>query len=227
MPEKTSTFSVAATSRTQTGKQVKKLRQAGQLPAVVYGHNKESRSIVMSARDFMTTFKEAGSSSLIDLKIDGGKVEKVLVHDVQVFAPTNTATHVDFYLVNMLEKLQTEITLEFVGTSNAVDADGGTLITSKDVVNVECLPQDLVPSIEVDISAIVTFEADIRVKNIVAPAGIEILDDPEEMIAAVVAPRSEEELAELDEVPEATLEVESLTGNEPAAAEGETKEEEK
>ena len=220
MAAQTPTFSIAATDRTLVGKQSRQLRSQGLIPAVVYGHNKPSRTLAVNERDFLKVYKEAGSSSLIDLSIGGEKSEKVLVQDIQVYAPTNSPLHIDFYLVNMKEKLQTEIELEFVGVSPAVETDGGTLITSKSSLNVECLPQDLVASIEVDISAIVNFDTDIRVKDIKVPAGIELLDDAEDMIVTVHAPRSEEELAELEAVPDATVEVESVTGNEPVAEEG-------
>lgn len=219
MTQQTTTPSVAATRRELTGKQVKQLRAEDKLPAVVYGHKQDSVNLVVPAREFAKIYQEAGSSTLLDLSIDGDKVRKVLVHEVQQNVLTGQLLHVDFYQVNMKEKLTTEIPLEFVGVSPAVEVDGGTLITAKSELNVECLPQDLVHSIEVDISTLVTFEDTIRVKDIKVPAGIEVLDEAEEAVASVAEPRSEEEMAALDEAIDGTVAVESETGNEPEATE--------
>ncbi|MEI6477700.1 MAG: 50S ribosomal protein L25 [bacterium] len=218
----TTTPTLSADLRTVIGKQVRQLRSKGQIPAVVYGHGQESLSISVPARELLAVWKSAGSSTLVDLKVDGKAAHKVLIHDLQLDPTTSRLVHADFYTVNMKEKLQTEIPLEFVGESAAVEVEGGSLSTVKAMVNVECLPQDLVHSIEVDISVLATFEDDIRVKDIKAPAGIEILDDEDEMVASVTAPRSEEELAALDEAVEATdvTAIAAETGGE-APAEGE------
>jgi large subunit ribosomal protein L25 len=142
------------------------------------------------------------------------------VHDISIHPVKGQILHVDFYTVNMKEKLQTEIPLEFIGESAAVTEEDGTLITVKTEVNVECLPQDLVHSIQVDISSLATFDDSIRIEDIKVPAGIVILDEPEEVVASVTPPRSEEEMAELEEVPDATIDVESETQSGTDAAPG-------
>jgi large subunit ribosomal protein L25 len=216
----TTSYTVAAVSRAITGKQVKTLRSEGMLPAVVYGHNKKTTSISVPAKSFISTFRESGTSSLIDLSVDGATSHKVLVHDIQVHPTTRIPLHVDFYLVNMKEKLQTEIALEFIGVAPIVDAEGGTLITVKSELQVECLPQDLVPHFEVDISTLQSFDDVIRVKDVVVPTNITILDEPDDVVLSVTEPRSEEEIAALDEaVSEDATKVESETGNEPAPVE--------
>jgi large subunit ribosomal protein L25 len=208
-----------------TGKQVRKLRLEGQIPAVVYGHNKESQALTIDQKEFVTTYREAGFSTLLDLSIGDQKPQKVLIHDIQSDGPTGRVLHVDFYIVNMKEKLQTEIELEFVGQAPAVEVDGGTLITVKSELNVECLPQDLVTSIEVDISKLVTFDDVIRVSDIPVPAGMEILDEPEEVVVSVAEPRSEEEMAALDEVD--TTDVTAIESETASGTDTETEGEEK
>jgi large subunit ribosomal protein L25 len=99
----------------------------------------------------------------------------------------------------MDEKIKTEIPLEFVGESEAVEQLDGSLVTNRDNVEVECLPADLVSEIQVNISELKTFEDSISVKDLAIPQGIEVLTDSEEVIAVVEPPRSEEELAELEE----------------------------
>jgi large subunit ribosomal protein L25 len=222
----TSEYSLTAETREITGKSVKKLRRAGRLPAVVYGHNYKSHHITLDEKAFTKVFHGAGHSSLVSLKIDSDKSTKVLIQDVQLDHVSGQYLHVDLFKVNLKEKLRTDIPLVFVGTPEAVDVLGGTLITVKDTVEVECLPDDLVASIEVDLTPIKTFEDTITVMNLVAPAGIEILDDPEETVVSIAPPRSDEELAELEEAVEenvAAVESETTSGTDVTPTEEEDK----
>src|SRR3989338_3877764 len=117
------TIAITATKRSVLGKEVKKLRNAGKLPAVLYGHNVENQQIELSERDFAKVFKTAGESTLIDLVVDG-KTQKVLIHDVQNHYLTEKPVHVDFYAINMAEKIKAKIPLPFLGEAPAVKALG-------------------------------------------------------------------------------------------------------
>jgi large subunit ribosomal protein L25 len=195
---------LAAQSRTVIGKAVRQLRREGLLPAVMYGHNIESQSLSLDNRTFTKLFRQVGGSTLIDLAVDDAKPVKVLVHHVQEHPIKRIPEHVDFYIVNLKEKLQTSIPLEFIGVSDAEEVLGGTLNHVKDEVEVECLPQDLVAEIQVDVSSIKTFEDVLRISDIITPKGITILDDAEEVVVSVIEPRSEADMAELDEAPTTT-----------------------
>jgi len=182
-------------TRTITGRKVNALRKEDKLPGVVYGKDVDSTSVTLNTKKFKSIYDEAGTSTLVSLKIDGeNKDRKVLIHEPQTDPVSGNPIHVDFYEVNMKEKIRTEIPLEFIGDSPAVIDLEGNLITNKDAVEVECLPDDLVSEIQIDISILKTFDDSIYVSNINIPEGIEILDDPEELIASVTEPRSEEEL---------------------------------
>lgn len=216
----TTSHPLSAESRTVIGKKVKDIRKEGILPAVVYGHQQETTSISLNKRDFVKLYNEIGSSTLIDLTIDGEKSHKALVHQIQRHPSSGNAIHVDFYQVNMKEKLQTNISLEFTGESAAVEVEGGSFLAIRDSVEVECLPDALIPHIEVDISPLITFEDSIRVSDIILPEGMTLITDPEETVAQVNPPRSEEELEELEETPEETdvssIESENDSGTVPA-----------
>lgn len=188
-----------STTRTVIGKQVKQLRTKGELPGIVYGHGTENKIISIKEADYERIFSQAGTSTLVDLVIDDKKPIKVLLHEPQIHPVRPGMLHADFYVVKMTEKLQTEIPLHFVGEAEAVSVLDGTLNTPLDALNVECYPDKLVPAIEVDITALKTFDDVIRIGDITLPEGIEILGDPEEVVATITPPRSEEELAELDE----------------------------
>jgi large subunit ribosomal protein L25 len=212
--QETPTFT--ATTRTATGHKVKQLRREGLLPAVIYGNIKESRSLSLDAHTFTKLYIAAGTSTLINLTIDAEKPIKVLVHDVMIHPTRDELTHVDFYAVNLKEKLTTEVPLNFIGTAPAVEIDGGIFVTIKSELEIECLPDNLPQHIDVDISALVTFDDSIRIKDIVLPTGVTATGEEEEVIAAITEPISEAELDALDEAPatEPTTEFETTSGTE-------------
>lgn len=211
--------SLSAKARTVLGRKVKDLRAAGLIPAVVYGGKDNPVSISLNANDFKKTYEQTGSSTLIELNVEGGNTDNVLAQEPQYNPVTGNINHVDFIRIRMDEKLTTEIPLEIVGESEAVEQLDGTLVTPRDNIEVECLPKDLVHEIKVDISVLKTFDDQIKVTDIVAPEGIEILTEQEEVIAMVEPPRSEEEMAELEK-PTAEEEkeaVEAVAGKEEGA----------
>lgn len=224
------TFELIAQKRELTGKKVKTLRSAGLIPAVVYGRGEKPEIISVDRIGFEKIYADAGTSSLVDLVIDKNRF-KVLTHEPQLDPVREFPIHVDFYRVKMDEKITTEIPLEFIGESEAVEQLEGSLVTNRDNVEVECLPSDLVNHITVDITVLKTFDDSITVADLPTPAGIEILTDKDEVIALVEPPRSEEELAELETPTAAEEEKEAIEkmGAEAEAetAEGETAEGEK
>lgn len=186
----------------------KTIRKNGFIPAIVYGKHFDNLKVALDKTAFAKLYKEAGTSNLVDLVVEGKNV-KTLIHDIQLDPIHSHILHVDFFKVNMKEKIHAEVPLEFVGESLAVINLEGSLITSKDNVEVACLPSDLISKIEVDISVLDDFEKNIKVADLKIPAGVEILDDPEEVVAFVQEPRSEEELEALEtEVVENVEEIE-------------------
>lgn len=186
------------TAKLRTDK-ANKIRSTGFIPAVVYGNEVKNINIALDKTEFMHIFRHAGTSNLIDLNIADKDKFKTLIHDTQTDPIHNEIIHVDFYKVNMKEKITTEIPLKFVGDSKAVIEMEGSLITPKDSIEVECLPSDLISEVEVDVSILDDFEKDIRISDLKLPQNIDVLDDPEDVVASVEEPRSEEELAELEE----------------------------
>lgn len=221
----TQTFLLAARKRNQIGKQIKQLRRNGQVPGVIYGHGQDSLPLTLNAKELLSIWKGAGSSQLVDLSIDEGPAQKVLLHDLQVHPVASTIEHIDLYAVKMDEEIETSIPLRFTGESVAVRDLQGNLITEKDEFSVRCLPGNLVAEIDVSLESLVTFDDVIRVSDIRLPDTIEVLHEPDEIVALVTAPRSEAELeAELAVTDQATeqAELEKLEETEtPAEGEGE------
>lgn len=218
------TIILNAVSREVTGKKVKRLRERAVLPAVVYGHGVDGGIIAVDLKEFKKVYAEAGTSALVDLAIDGKKAIKVLIHEPQAHYLKSEPVHVDFYAVKMTEKIETAIPIHFIGASAAVEDLEGNFVANRDELNIKCFPGDLIPAVEVDITALATFDDQIRVKDLTLPETIEIMDDPEEVICLVSAPISEEELeAELTEDTAAEEAAVAELGAEPAA-EGESAE---
>lgn len=193
------------------GRKLKTLRRAGFLPAVVYGHGFKNLAVQVTQEEFLKVYRKAGSSSLINLSLDGNRPIAVLIHDVFKHPATGEVLHIDFYRVRMDEEIRTEIPLKLVGEAPAVTELEGTLVQNHSSLEVEALPSDLVPEIEVDISSLRSFEDQIRVANLKLPAGIKVLYDPEEVLVFVTPPRSKEELEELEAAPSAEEEAELVS----------------
>ncbi len=192
------TLTLPARLRTAVGKHANALRRTSRVPAVLYGHGVANLNLDIDGGEFQKIFRQAGSSSLVDLVIDQDTPVRVLIHDVQRHPTATTVTHVDFYQVKMTEKLETDIELHFVGESPAVTERGGILVRAVDKVKVSCLPADLVPAIEVDISALKNFDDRIAIKDLTVPPGITIMDDAAMIVTTVTPPRSEAELEALN-----------------------------
>jgi len=199
-----------AVKREIVGKKVKQLRNQGFIPAVLYGSDTKPENLSINEKEFKHIYEKAGSSSLVDIEVEGKDPIKVLIHEPQVHPVSDLPLHIDLYKVNMKEKITTEIPLEFIGEALAVKDLEGNLITNKDKVEVECLPGDLINKIEVDISVLKTFDDLIHVKDLVVPSVVTIIDDSDEIVAQVTPPRSEEELEEMETEAAADVEKTSI-----------------
>jgi len=189
-----------AEKREVSGKKVKNLRAEGLVPAVVYGKETPSVILALDAHNFAKIYKKAGESTILKLNIEGEKeLRNVLVTEAQLHPVTDEILHIDFYQVRMDEKIKTEVPLKIVGESPAVENLNGVLLINQDEVEVESLPGDLPHEIEVDISSIVELDQAILVKDLKLPVGVTSLDNPEGTLIVVQSPRSEEELAELEQ----------------------------
>jgi large subunit ribosomal protein L25 len=189
----TARATLAAEHRDLIGKKVARLRHAGRLPAVVYGHGIDSASVSIDAHDFEQLRRHSGPNALVDLSIDGKKAQPVLVSSVQVHPVNRRTLHVDLFLVRMTEELTVDVPLVAVGESSAVANLNGTLLHPSESVRVRALPDRLPQSIEYSIESLVDFDTTIKVSDLVMPEAVTLVTDSDEIIAKVQAPRVEEE----------------------------------
>lgn len=194
--------------RTVTGKGNQALREAGKVPGVVYGRGVKSEVIEADQRELEKVYRRAGGNKIVALKVGDGRAKNVIIQEVQLTPARGELMHVDFHVVRMDEELKAEVPLHFVGESTAVYQDEGTLMKNADVIEVECLPGDLPDSIEVDISVLDDFEKSITLADLKLPNGVKLTaEDLGSLVVKVEPPRSEEEMAELDEAVPASEEL--------------------
>ena len=189
----TARATLAAEHRELTGKKVALLRQAGRLPAVVYGHGVESASISIDTHEFEQLRRHTGPNALVDLSVDGNKPQPVLVYGVQVHPVNRRPLHVDLFLVRMTEELTVDVPLVATGEAPAVALHGGTLLHPMESVRVRALPDHLPQFIEYSVASIADFETTIHVRDLTVPTDVTLLTDGDEIIAKVQPPRVEEE----------------------------------
>lgn len=190
---------IEAEAREVTGKQVNQLRREGWIPGIIYGRA-DTRSVQMEQKALRRALRTVGTTHLADLSV-GGKVHTVLVREIQQHATRGDILHVDFLEVDMKAKLRAEA--ELVGVGEAVpEAEGlGVVTLMQREVEIECFPDDLIAQIEVDFGAIRTPDDVVHVRDLVAPKGVEILTDPDLVVARFeFAAAEEEEEVEAEEV---------------------------
>lgn len=190
-------LTIEAEPRSVTGKKVKRLRNDGIIPAVIYGQ-KEPVNIQLNNRLLRRVLRVAGTSQLIDLDMNGKK-RTVLAREIQQHATRGDLIHVDFLEVDMKVTITSEAELVAVGQA-APHADGmgvGTLALRS--VEIECLPDDLISEIEVDMTQIETIDDVLYVSDLPVPEGVTILTDPDTVIARFETVQMEEEEEEEEE----------------------------
>ena len=185
-------ISLNAKIREISGKKVKKLREKGIVPAILYGPKIKNISLEVDSKAFDKVYREAGTSSLISLEVDKKKF-MVLIHAVELDALSQRPVHVDFYQPRLDEEITANIPLVFEGEAPAVKELNGTFIRNIHEIEVRALPQNLPHEIKVNIDKLKTFEDNILVKDLIIPKEVRILKDPEETVAFVAEPEKIEE----------------------------------
>ena len=168
------------------------IRSEDKVPAVFYGKGVESTPVTVSASEFKSVWKKAGTSSLITLSgIDDDK--EVVIQELDIDPLTSQVKHVDFYVIERGKVMEVEVPLEYVGISGAVKSLGGVLVKVMHTLNIEVLPKDLPQSLEVDITALENMDSQILVKDLKLPESAKALVDADEVVAAVASANEEEE----------------------------------
>lgn len=159
------------------------LRKTGMIPAVVYGAHYASTPIAIDAKAFAKVLREAGEATIVSLSGVGAAIP-TLIREVNLDPLTSQPRHVDFYAVTKGEKVEVAIPLAFVGESAAVEA-GANLVKVLHEIEVEADPMNLPHTIEVDLSLLKVVDDQIHAKDLVLPAGVELVTEPEDVVVLV------------------------------------------
>ncbi len=189
-----------ATRRQHLGHAAKKLRAQKQLPVTLYGKKIENLTLAVDLEEFKKVFAKTGATGLISLEL-AGELRPVLIHHVQFEPLTQAPLHVEFYQVNLAEKVQASVPVKIVGESPVVAANQGLLLTLIDEVLVESLPADLPDHLEVDVSGLLEVNQELTVGQIKMSPGVSIVTLPEQPVVRV----GELIVKVIEEVPTPTL----------------------
>lgn len=167
------------------GSSLKKLRNNGHVPAVIYGKGVANQAIAVNEIEFMKTLKETGKNGIINLTTDSDSYE-VITHAMQRDALKGDLVHVDFYKVDMKSKMDANVPIHLVGEAMGVK-DGGIVQQTLYEVSVRSLPADIPEALEVDISHMMIGDS-LQVRDLPIADRYEINNEPEEGIMSILAP---------------------------------------
>jgi large subunit ribosomal protein L25 len=194
-------WNLCVEERTVTGKQVKLLRAQGLVPGVLYGRETAPINLQCSTGELARVVKGAGATTLVTLQIgEGGEKRQALVRDVQYDVVRLTIEHIDFYQVVMTDMISAHIAVVLVGSSPVEERGEGSVLQDLTTMEVECLPGDLIPHVEVDVSQLSELGKTITVKDVQVPASITILESEDVLVARTQAVAEEEEAEEEEEL---------------------------
>lgn len=200
---------IQAQKRTVIGRQVKALRRAGKVPAVIYGAGMDPTAIELQAREAERALARVSGATLLDLEIEG-VTHKVLVREVQRHTIRREIRHVDFLKVAMDQLIRAEVPIELVGEAPAVKTLGGVLVTGVQVLEVEALPAELPDRIVVSIDQLEKVDDKISVRDLPLARGVRVLTPAEEVVARVIY-QAAEVLEEAKEAVAVTAEPEVIS----------------
>jgi large subunit ribosomal protein L25 len=168
----------------------RKLRAAGKVPGVVYGHKEATVSVSLSAEELLSAI--AHKARVVDLKTDGA-LQKVLIRELQWDHLGMDLLHVDFARVSADERIEISVSIELRGTAPGVTA-GGVMDQPLHALRVECPAISIPTSIRVSVAEL-QIDGAIHVRDVKVPPEVKVLDDPDAIVVQIKAPAAEVEAA--------------------------------
>ncbi|MGZ4173149.1 MAG: 50S ribosomal protein L25 [Solirubrobacteraceae bacterium] len=197
-----STALTVARRETSGSRSVRRLRRQGFVPGVVYGGGDGPLSFQVESRELRTALQHAGA--VLDLSVDGAQSTPVVLKELARHPVSGETLHVDLLRVRLDRPIQSTVVLELLGTESAPGArEGGVLEHVTRELTIEALPNDIPDSIQHDVSEMQIGDT-VTLDAVQAPSGVQLLDDPETVIATLTPPRlqteEEEEIEQETEV---------------------------
>lgn len=170
--------------------QLNQLRRQGLVPGVVYGHHQSAQPIQADSRGLQEILRRCSPSTVLQLTVTGAGALNVMVKEVQFDALSRQPRHIDLQAIDMSEPVQVAIPIRLEGDPVGL-REGGILQIDLREVEVKALPGDLPEAIAVDISGL-DFGRHLAVSDLLIPAGVELLTDPEQVVAGIISGKLEE-----------------------------------
>jgi large subunit ribosomal protein L25 len=189
-------YQLTVTPRAGTGRSAsRRLRKADKIPAILYGKHTSPETLSVNSIEFVKLLKDvSGRAALIELKRDTGAAALSFLQEVQRDPITDRYLHVDLQEVKETEKMVINVAVILVGESTGVKNEGGILETATQRLRIRCLPKDLPPFIEVDVTPLKVGDS-IHVSELKVVPGVEYLDAPGQTVALCAEPPAEEVVA--------------------------------
>jgi large subunit ribosomal protein L25 len=187
------------------GKKTRFLRRQRITPAHLYGRGVSSVALQCDTDELVNLVAHAGKTRLINLEVDGEKPKSVFVREIQRDVITRELLHIDFYQVKRTEKIAVDVPIVLVGEAPALKFKGRMLVHGINSLSVECLPTNVPPQIDIDITQLEEVEQAIHVKDIVLDPEVTVHADPEQMVAKISKVMVKEEVEEVAKVEEEAL----------------------
>ena len=198
-------LSLTVLPREITGKKVSTLRRDGITPVHLYGSGIESQSLQANTAVIGKVITQAGTNVPINVVIEGQDSENIcFVREVQFHPVTERLVHVDFIKVDVTKTIRADVPINIEGLAPAVRNLGGTLLQPLQSVTVEALPMDIPISYTLQADILVDFETNLYVRDLEISDTVEIINDDDDLVAGVVAPRIEREISAIDSEAEDT-----------------------
>jgi large subunit ribosomal protein L25 len=196
--------------REVVGKKVAQLRRSGLLPGNIFGHGIESQAVQVSMVDLHAALHGSAANEVFDIHVKGERAARpVVVHKAQRNPINGNLLHLDFYQVQLREKMRADVQIVFVGNTEAIDTYNGVLVAALESVHVEGLPLDIPGTIEIDIGLMPNLEDAFHVRDLVLPENVVILNEPDVVIAKIASPRVSDEPETVSETAAPAAAVES------------------
>lgn len=183
------TASLSATVRTVAGKgTARKLRSAGEIPAVIYGHGRGPQSLALNEHILNQLLSKISyTTTVIELDV-GGTMARTIIREIQRHPVKRNILHVDFQELVAGEKITVRIPLKFVGTPDGVRLGGGILDETVRELHISVDPADIPNHFDVDVTSLNVGKS-LHVRDVIVPEGVTVLDDPAGTICVCMIPK--------------------------------------
>ncbi len=210
-------LTLLATNRSILGKKARFLRRQGITPTHLFGHGLKSLALQCDTANLQHIIAQAGMTRLISLDIeDGQQPRTVFIREIQKNELTGQLLHVDFYQIKKTEKIKVDIPIVLAGEAPALKEKGRSLTHGVTSLSIECLPGELPPQIEVNLSHLEEVGQSIYVRDITLSAAITVITDPDQLVVKVSEAR-----VVVEEVVEEAVAEGAVVAEEAAAEEAE------